>query len=62
MTRQIIYIKDAMILIGKSEKSCREIFKKVKTQCGKNSKDSLTFKEFCAYMKINFEDIKDDIK
>ena len=55
MKRQLIYVKDAMIITGKGNKYCYQLFKKIKEKYGKEPNEKITYYEFCQYCKIDYD-------
>ena len=61
MKRIAIYPKDIMIITGKSERSAREILKKIKTHYGKDKHQIVTVDEFCNFMGIKHSEFENKI-
>lgn len=51
--RVCIYIKDVMILTGKSERTVRLMMMKIRKSYGKRRNALITVQEFANYMNIN---------
>lgn len=58
MKRVVIYTKDIMIITGKSERSSRDLLKRIKTHFGKEEYQYLSITEFCQYTGLNEEEIQ----
>ncbi len=56
--RVIIYPKDIQLLTGKSERYARKLVAQVKKYYNKESHQPLSIKEFCQYMGLEFEEVK----
>jgi hypothetical protein len=61
MKRIAIYPKDIMIITGKSERSAREILKKIKTHYRKDKHQIVTVDEFCNFMGIKHSEFEHKI-
>jgi hypothetical protein len=61
MKRIAIYPKDIMIITGKSERSAREILKKIKTHYHKDKHQIVTVDEFCNFMGIKHSEFENKI-
>jgi len=62
MERQLLYNKDIQILTGKSEKACYRLIKKIRDKIGKEPHIPLTLEEFCDYMRLRVEVVKQTLK
>ncbi len=62
MKRITIYPKDIMLLTGKSERYSREILKQIKLKLNKEKFQIVTISEFCNYMGIDNDEVKNIIK
>lgn len=61
-TRLCIYPKDIQRITGKSERYSRNLIHTIKTALGKAGHQILTVEEFCTYMGLPFESVKEMIK
>ena len=55
--RIAIYPKDIQVILNVSERTARNIYKKAKEVMGKDVHQALTFREFCEYEGIKFEEL-----
>ncbi|WP_234110714.1 hypothetical protein [Chryseobacterium sp. R2A-55] len=60
--RLCIYPKDIQLITGKSERYSRELIHKIKKHLNKPEHQVLTFQEFCTYMGIPHESVKEIIR
>lgn len=60
--RLVIYPKDIVLITGKSERYCRYLIKHIKAHYGKESHQSLTIREFCEYMGLEYDEVAPIIK
>ena len=58
-TRIIIYAKDVERITGRKRRTCYAILQKIKFFCNKQRNDLVTIKEFCQFMNIEEEIVKD---
>ena len=59
LTRICIYPKDVQLITGRSERSSRELILKIKKTKKKEHHQPLTVHEFCTYMGIPYESIRE---
>lgn len=59
LTRICIYPKDVQLITGRSERSSRELILKIKKILQKEHHQPLTVQEFCNYMGIPYESIRE---
>lgn len=59
LTRICIYPKDVQLITGKSERYSRDLILKIKTSLNKPEHQFLTVQEFCTYMGIPYESIRE---
>ncbi|MDP2452511.1 MULTISPECIES: hypothetical protein [unclassified Kaistella] len=59
ITRICIYPKDVQLITGKSERSSRDLILKIKLALNKPEHQFLTVQEFCTYMGIPYESIRE---
>ncbi len=59
LTRICIYPKDVQLITGKSERYSRDLILKIKTSLNKPEHQFLTVHEFCTYMGIPYESIRE---
>ena len=59
LTRICIYPKDVQLITGKSERYSRDLILKIKTSLNKPAHQFLTVHEFCTYMGIPYESIRE---
>lgn len=58
LTRRIsIYPKDIQLITGKSERTSRSIFKKIRISLNKKKEQIVTVKELCEYLGISEESV-----
>ncbi|HYM94355.1 MAG TPA: hypothetical protein VET23_09475 [Chitinophagaceae bacterium] len=57
--RIFIYAKDIENITGRSLRTCRAIIQKIKIHFDKKPSDPLTIKEFCDFMNIKEELVKE---
>jgi phosphatidylglycerophosphatase A len=62
MERVCIYPKDVQLVTGKSERWGREIIKKIKTKFNKQDHQLVTIDEFCTYMGLSQQLVKEQLK
>ena len=60
--RLCIYPKDIQRITGKSERYSRNLIHTIKSALGKEEHQVLTVQEFCTYMGLPFESVKEMIK
>jgi hypothetical protein len=58
-TRVIIYAKDVENITGRSRRTAQVILRQIKSYFKKAEKDLVTIMEFCAYMKLEEELVKE---
>ena len=56
--RICIYAKDIQLLTGKSERYARKIVAQVRQHCAKSKDQLITIKEFCDFMHLNEQEVK----
>lgn len=61
-TRLCIYPKDIQRITGKSERYSRSLMSKIKTYLNKPDHQVLTVEEFCTYMGLPYESVKELIR
>lgn len=61
-TRICIYIKDVMILTGKSYKTVRILMAKIRQASGKEKHSFVTVLDFCTYTGITEEEVQAFLK
>lgn len=59
LIRICIYPKDVQLITGRSERSSRELILKIKKILQKDHHQPLTVQEFCTYMGIPYESIRE---
>jgi hypothetical protein len=59
MARICIYPKDIQRITGKSERQGRNVISNIKRQLHKLKHQPVTIEEFCSYMGLRPEDVKD---
>lgn len=59
ITRICIYPKDVQLITGKSERSSRDLILKIKLALNKPEHQFLTVQEFCTYMGIPYESVRE---
>jgi hypothetical protein len=57
--RIVIYAKDIERITGRRPRTCYTILQKIRTFYNKNKNDFVTAKEFCTFLNIDEELIKD---
>jgi len=62
MKRVVIYPKDVMILTGKSERSSRDLLKKIKLKLNKEEHHFISIQEFCDYLGLKYNDVSNVLK
>ena len=60
--RLCIYPKDIQRITGKSERYSRNLIHTIKSALGKEEHQVLTVQEFCTYMSLPFEAVKELIR
>ena len=60
--RALIYSLDIINITGKSATTARRIIQRIKKQNNKPDAPFVTVAEFCAYMKLNEDDIRKFLK
>ena len=60
-TRICIYPKDIQRITGKSERYSRNLIHKIKASLNKEEHQFLTVEEFCTYMGIPYDSIREHI-
>ncbi|KMQ69072.1 hypothetical protein [Chryseobacterium koreense] len=58
-TRICIYPKDIQLITGKSERYSRDLILKIKSSLNKAEHQFLTVQEFCTFMGIPYESIRE---
>jgi hypothetical protein len=53
--RICIYAKDIMKITGKSERYCRKVLEKIKTEYAKEKHQAVSVNEFCRYYGLEIE-------
>lgn len=61
LIRLCIYPKDVQRITGKSERYSRDLINKIKTALGKQPHQVLSVEEFCTYIGLNYEAVKEQI-
>ncbi|WP_304343217.1 hypothetical protein [Chryseobacterium koreense] len=61
-TRICIYPKDIQLITGKSERYSRDLILKIKSSLNKPEHQFLTVLEFCTYMGIPYESVREIIR
>ncbi|MCB9311117.1 MAG: hypothetical protein H6567_13765 [Lewinellaceae bacterium] len=56
--RCVIYVKDIMIITGKSEKSARRYLKTILDKLGKSKEQFVTVDEFCDYAGLEKAEVE----
>jgi hypothetical protein len=59
--RICIYPKDIQVLTGKSERYARKVVAQIRKHYLKDKKQLLTIKEFCDYMGLEINEVKESI-
>lgn len=62
LTRICIYPKDIQLITGKSERYSRDLIMKIKSSLNKPEHQFLTVQEFCTYMGIPYESVREAIR
>jgi len=62
MNRVCIYPKDVQWLTGKSESQSRYIIRQIKKQYQKERYQAVTIEEFCSYMGLRVEKVRELIR
>ncbi len=57
--RIIIYAKDIENITGRRRRTCYAILEKIKKHYNKKKEDFITIKEFCEFMSISEDLVKD---
>jgi hypothetical protein len=60
--RICIYAKDIQLLTGKSERYSRKVIAQVRKHYGKSKDKLLTIKEFCEFMHLDEQEVKNSLK
>ena len=58
MRRIAIYPKDMMLIIGRSDRYCRQLHRQMKIHFKKEKHQPLTISEFSQFMGIKTEDVE----
>jgi len=61
MTRLCIYPKDIMIVTGKSERYGRYLIQRIKDHFNKEDHQVVTIDEFCEYMGLQSQEVKNNL-
>ena len=61
-TRICIYPKDIQLITAKSERYSRDLILKIKSSLNKPEHQFLTVQEFCTYMGIPYESVREAIR
>jgi hypothetical protein len=56
MKKVVIYPKDIMLLTGKSERYCRKLLQKIKTELNKKDHQVITINELCVYLGVTIDE------
>jgi hypothetical protein len=59
LTRIVIYAKDIERITGRRLRTCYTILQKIRLYYNKNKNDFVTAKEFCTFLNIDEDLIKD---
>ena len=59
--RICIYPKDIQVLTGKSERYARKVVAQIRRHYSKEKNQLLTIKEFCDYMGLEINEVKESI-
>jgi hypothetical protein len=59
--RICIYPKDIQVLTGKSERYARKVVAQIRRHYSKDKNQLLTIKEFCDYMGLEINEVKESI-
>ena len=62
MNRVCIYPKDVQWITGKSERHCRRIINNIKACYQKERYQAVTIEEFCSYMGLRVEKVREIIR
>ena len=62
LTRICIYPKDIQLITGKSERYSRDLILNIKSSLNKPEHQFLTVQEFCTYMGIPYESVREAIR
>lgn len=62
MNRICIYPKDVQVITGKSERYGRTIIKKIKDQLQREKHQAITIDEFCNYLGLKEDRVKQIIR
>ena len=62
MERLCIYPKDIQIVTGRSERYGRNLIKKIKEAFSKQNHQVVTIEEFCTYMGLCAQSVREQLK
>lgn len=57
--RLCIFPQDIRIITGRGERAARELYKNLKKHYGREGHQFVTFREFCQFSGIPYEEIKE---
>lgn len=56
--RLILYPKDVVILLGKSDRTARTVMAKIRRACGKAKHQPVSVADFCNYMGLDRKEVE----